>query len=99
MLTADGRSRRLAKLIREALPTGDDFQVVYAIIPTRPEKRWPTRLPFFSQLKLVNGFERLTPLGYKAFPLQIDKRAGRGNRLSADCHGMVLAAERKSNAS
>lgn len=65
--------RRIAALIPDDKPESKDFEVIYAIITKMAASKWPAGLPFFSQLNLVNGAERLRRHGYRVSLLRIEE--------------------------
>lgn len=61
----------LARLIPNGRPKPPDFEIVYAIVTRMPANRWPSGLPFFSQLNLVNAADRLVRYGFNVSLLRI----------------------------
>lgn len=58
-------------------PTSGDYEVAYAVI-TKPSGNWPSSLPFFSQLNLMQHAKLLRGLGYKISLQQIVESSPRG---------------------
>lgn len=65
--------KRIAALIPNDKPQSKEFEVVYAIITKMAASKWPTGMPFFSQLNLVNAAERLRRHGYHVSLLRIEE--------------------------
>lgn len=72
-LRADTSKTGFLSLIPRTRPTPSDYEVVYAVI-TKPNRDWPSSLPFFSQLNLMQHTKLLRGLGFQVSLQQVEER-------------------------